>query len=100
MTAKKQDAPAWDRANFRRATGRRPTQKQIDPPTQEQIDAWPKDWQNDHWETLGLDAFVEVHGRAPGTPPGYDDCVTELDGWAVSPEGRRELRRRGITPWW
>ena len=78
----------------------RPTKKLIEPPTEKQIAAWPKEWQNDHWSTLGVDTFVEVHGRSPGTPPEYDDCVTELDTWAASPEGQRELKRRGIKPWW
>ena len=77
-----------------------PTKKLIEPPTEKQIAAWPKEWQNDHWSTLGVDTFVEVHGRSPGTPPEYDDCVTELDTWAASPEGQRELKRRGIKPWW
>jgi hypothetical protein len=48
----------------------------------------------------GIDAFCEIHGRSPGTAPGYSDCVAELDAWAASPEGQRELARRGIKNWW
>jgi hypothetical protein len=67
--------------------------------TKPNMEHWPKEYQNDHWCELGIDAFCEVHGRGPGTPPGYDDCVTELDTWAASPEGQRELQRRGIKSW-
>lgn len=46
------------------------------------------------------EAFFEIFGRVPGTPPDYPDCVDELDGWAASPAGRRELKKRKIKIWW
>jgi hypothetical protein len=60
----------------------------------------PTDLQIDARTERGIDAFCEIFGRSPGRPPHYDDCVTELDTWAASPEGQRELHRRGIKNWW
>jgi len=43
-----------------------------------------------------IDAFHEIFGRSPDP----ENPATELDTWAASPEGQRELKRRGIKNWW
>jgi hypothetical protein len=37
--------------------------------TKPNMEHWPKEYQNDHWCELGIDAFCEVHGRDPAPRP-------------------------------
>ena len=63
---------------------RRPTREEIDRRT-----------------TRAVDAFCEVHGRSPGgPPPDYEGAADEVDAWALTPEGQRVLKAKGIKPWW
>jgi len=60
----------------------------------------PEQQETDARRCQGIEAFIEVHGRPPGDPPGYEDCATALDEWASSAEGQREIGRRNIKNWW
>jgi hypothetical protein len=50
----------------------------------------------DRRTTAAVDLYCELYG-------GFKDeenSADELDAWALTPEGRRQLERRGIKPWW